>query len=160
MNRIFWAVAAILMLGFSASPSAAGIYSDDLAKCMVSSATDSDKVELMRWVFSAFTANPSIKEMSSVTDEQQKVIDKDIAGLFTRLLLVDCHKEAVAAIKNEGANALEGSFNVLGQVAARSLATDPKTSSRLTAFAAYLDQDKWTGFGKETGVPFNFSAGK
>ena len=143
----------VLCYGTSAS---AGIYTDDLSRCLVKSASEDDKTVLMKWVFGLMSASPAVGPMVSITPEQRKALNKQGAALFERLIITDCHKEAVAAIKFEGDNALETSFGVLGQVAVRGLMTAPAVNAELETFASYFDKDKLKALGEEadpTGTP-------
>jgi hypothetical protein len=141
--------AVVLTFGSHAS---AGIYTDDLSKCLVSSASQADKDVLIEWVFAAMSTNPVVKSMSSVTPEQRTVLTRSAAELMQRLLVSDCRKETVAALKYEGDSAFETSFGVLGQVAMRGLMSDPVTDAELQKLAGDVDKDKLADLWKEAGL--------
>jgi hypothetical protein len=130
----------------------AGVYTDDLAKCMVKGSSEEDLNTLMQWLFAAMSVNPAIKSMTNVTAAQRETYSRSGATLLERLVLKDCHAEAVSAFKYEGAHALEGSFQILGGVAGRGLMSAPSTAAELQRFAKFLDEDKWKALGREAGI--------
>ncbi|HEX3603863.1 MAG TPA: hypothetical protein VHU43_07205 [Steroidobacteraceae bacterium] len=59
-----------------------------------------------------------------------------------RLLLESCKQETRDAIQNEGAQTIEYSFGIFGQVAMRGLFTDPAVVVGMKNFTKYFDQEK------------------
>lgn len=136
----------------SASSASAGLFTDDLSRCLVTKTTDVDRTLLVRWIFTAFSLNPSVKDMVSMTEAQRNKVSADGAALYQRLIFEDCRAQAVAAVKNEGAGSLEAGFQVLGQVAARSLMSDPSSAKYLSGLAEQMDPAKVAAFTKEAGI--------
>jgi hypothetical protein len=101
----------------------------------------------MQWMFAVFSLNPSVKILSSVDIQQSDEINKRIASLFQRLLVVDCRSQTVDAIKNEGPNAIEAAFKVLGEIATRDLMSDKEVAKEIEGFIKYLDQSKFEEIG-------------
>lgn len=130
----------------------AGIYTDDLTRCVVSGASSTDKATLVRWMFSAISANPAVSSMVSLSQAQRDANTKAAADLMQRLLLKDCRPQAVTAIKNEGATAIETSFEVLGQVAAREMMSEPHAMAEIQRLGSYTDKVQWANLAKEAGV--------
>jgi hypothetical protein len=152
MNRTLIAAGvAALTLG-CASGASAGLYTDDLSRCLVSKTADADRALLIRWIFTAFSLNPSVKDMVNLTDAQREKVLVDGAGLYQRLIFEDCRAQALAAVKNEGAEALGAGFQVLGQVAARSLMSDPAATKYLSGLDERMDSAKVAAFTKEAGL--------
>lgn len=77
------------------SPLHASTFSDTLSKCLVDKTTEQDKTLLVQWVFSAVSAGPAVKSMSSVTPAQRIAFGHVAGKLFNRLLSGDCRAEAV-----------------------------------------------------------------
>ena len=142
-------VAVILMTGSAAS---AGVFTDDLSKCLVRSATPEDNEVLTHWIFSAMSVHPTLKPYTSLTDAQRAGFDQQAAGLFERLLLNDCRKESVQAVKAEGTKAIETSFELLGSVAMRQILSDRGVAAGMGNLTHYLDRSKWESFGAEAGA--------
>jgi hypothetical protein len=131
----------------------AGIYGDELAKCMVRSSTPADHITLVRWMFNSLARHPALQAFASITPEQREATDRNVAALTQRLLLTDCHKEAVDGLKYEGGEALLAGFRVLGQVAARDTFSNPLVAKELATLGLFLDKAKVAALYKEAGVP-------
>jgi hypothetical protein len=152
MFRAMIAAGVLALTVGCASGASAGVYADDLSKCLVKSANEQDRTVLMQWFFTMLASNPSIKSMSSVTDAQRANVDRKTADLFMRLLTVDCHSEVVTALRNEGGAVMETSFSTLGQVAARGLFSNPAAVQDMQGFTKYLDKAKLDALFKEGGA--------
>lgn len=120
----------------------AGVYSDDLAKCFVSSTTVGDRNGLVRWMFTSAASHPAVDSIVTVSDAQRRESDKYMARLSERLLFDACKKETEQAVKYEGQLALQSGFQVLGQVAGRELFSDPSVSKAMGNLNSYLNKEK------------------
>ena len=141
--------AAVLGLWLIGAPAQAGVYSDDLGRCLVKATTPQDKSSLMQWIFSTMTLNAAVKPLSAISPQQREAMDRSMAVLTQRLILVDCRAAAADAIQYEGASAFESSFQTLGEVATRSLMTDPDVAAGLTKWTSYADKALFEKFGQE-----------
>src|SRR6476659_3954083 len=90
------------LLGLTSANASAGVFTDDLSRCTIQKTSDADKTDLMRWMFASATRDPALASMTTLTQAQRDEINKTMAGIYNRLILVDCRAEAIAAIKNEG----------------------------------------------------------
>jgi hypothetical protein len=133
---------ALLLLGLCIPNAQAGVYTDDLSKCLVKSTNTNDRVVLVQWMFATLTLHPAVRSFVSVPDQQRDTATKAAAALFARLLTADCRKETVNALKYEGVSAIGSSFQVLGQVASRDLMTDPNVSKGMKQLGTDLDSDQ------------------
>ena len=149
MRRFLAACAAALLF---ASGAQAGVYSDDLGKCLVNHTSPADQKDLILWVFAAMSSHPDVKPYSNIGAAQRTAIDTKAATLFERLITTDCHGEAVAALKYEGASSLETSFSTLGQVAMRGLLSHPDVTTAMGALDSHIDQSKWNALSAEAGL--------
>jgi hypothetical protein len=146
------AAAAFLAVALPAARASAGVYTDDLTKCLVRSADAGDQTRLMQWMFALIALNPAVRPNAAITPPQREAFDRQAAALMQRLLTVDCRKETVAALKYEGSSAIEASFRALGEVAVRGLMSDPTVAGGVKNFTAYIDQDKMAEVGREAGI--------
>lgn len=134
---------AVGLEALSAGPAlAAGPYTDELSKCLVRSTTTADKTLLVKWIFSTMALHPDVKGLANVSDDQRASLDKETARLFEALLTHACLSQAREAMKYEGQSALEASFSVLGQVAAREIFANPKVASGMADFAKFFDEER------------------
>lgn len=150
MKRI--AVAAIVS-GFSLlSPTVAGAATPEtqqLGQCLVENSSPKDQAALVRWMFLAMSANPSLDGMAKVTPAERDAHNKAMAAVFERLVLKNCRREYVAAAKLEGQGAVREAFRAMGERAAEQLMSDPAATKELEQFAAYLDEPKWIALAAE-----------
>ena len=143
MKRIVMFVGFALALAVLPSdPAGAGVYSDELAKCLVRSTTDADKTYLMRWLFASMSVHPAVRSIALVSDAERAELNKNAARLFEKLITETCMTQTQEAVKYEGPGTLQSSFEVLGAVAGRGLMSDPGVAKSMAEFANYLDKQK------------------
>ncbi|MGS1118769.1 hypothetical protein [Rhodanobacter sp. UC4436_H3] len=130
------------LMAVAPRPASAGVYTDDLSKCLVSRTTSEQKAVLVNWMFSAMSLNPAVSRYVSIPAAQRKQFNIDMAQLFETLLTVTCKKEMQAAVKYEGSGAVGAAFNMLGQVAGRELFSNPEVAKGMADLEQYMDQDK------------------
>jgi hypothetical protein len=139
-NRLSVLMAVTAMLVGSAAH--AGLYSDALAKCLVSATSKKDKTDLIRWIFASAAAHPDVSDIACLDGKQRTGMVRMAGELFERLLTVSCRKEFREAVKYEGNSAIESSFTVVGQVAMRDLLADPEVAKVLGELGSFVSQDK------------------
>ena len=120
----------------------AGLYSDDLSRCLVEKTTKEDRVALVRWMFAAASSHPAVASLSKVTPEQLDSANKSLAELFTRLMTESCHEQAKKALQYEGMATIQTSFAVLGQVAGSELFASPEVKQSMGGLDKYIDKKK------------------
>lgn len=125
-----------------ANQAVAGTYTNDLTKCLVSSASPDDKSILVRWMFATVALHPDVTAMASVTDAQRAELNSKTARLFERIVTDTCKTQTQAAVRNEGPAALQTSFRSFGEAATRELVTNPKVAAGLSNTASNLDPIK------------------
>ncbi len=123
-------------------PAAAGPYSDDLAKCLVRSTGDVEKRTLVKWIFAAVALHPEVADISSVTPAQRTEMTRNTAKIFEKLLTDSCRAEVQQAVQYEGPQTIGSSFQVLGQVAARELFSNPNVAANMADLGKYIDQKR------------------
>jgi hypothetical protein len=77
-----------------------------------------------------------------------------VAALLSRLLVDDCRKETIDALKYEGSAALDASFQALGHIASGDLMTEPHVAKGVTGLIPYLaDDERLESLLKAAGIP-------
>jgi len=143
MRRTMALVAIIMAVGAAgAVPATAGMYTDDLSRCLVESSTREDRTTLVQWVFAAISQNPALSAMSKTTDADIEKANAAVGALFMRLLTDVCADKAKKAIKYEGAVAIQGAFEILGKVATSDLFSDPKVQAVMAELNKHVDNKK------------------
>ncbi|HET8534930.1 MAG TPA: hypothetical protein VFL74_05210, partial [Sphingomicrobium sp.] len=66
-----------LLILACAVPADAGVFTDDLSRCVVQKTTDADRTLLVKWMFAAETKNPALSGMASLSQADR---DKLNAG--------------------------------------------------------------------------------
>jgi hypothetical protein len=135
-------ILAAAVLAIAVLPARAGVYADDLSKCLVQGATAKDKTDLVRWVFANSALHPELSSISTFTPAQRTAINKTVGHLFERLLTETCKAPFHDAMKYEGAQTIEMSFSVLGQVAMRELMSHPEVSKGFGELEGFISTDK------------------
>ncbi|HTP38337.1 MAG TPA: hypothetical protein VMI92_02065 [Steroidobacteraceae bacterium] len=137
-----FSVVLALLLGAGWSSARAGIYADDMARCLVDSSSTQDKTTLVRWIYVALSQNPSISSLSKVTSADIEKSNAEVGALFMRLLTESCADKTKKAIQYEGNAAMQTSFATLGQVAAAQLFASPEVNTVLEGLKKYVDPKK------------------
>jgi hypothetical protein len=132
----------------SSSPAWGGVYADDLAKCLVSSTTEADRVSLARWIFMAFAAHPAVAPLTKATQADIDAVNAETGRLFMRLLTESCRAKSVDALRYEGANSMQQAFTVLGQVAGMELSANPAVQVRIGGLLNSIDKKKLEELGQ------------
>lgn len=120
----------------------AGVYTDELSRCLVESSTPADKAVLVKWMFTAIALHPDVAAMANISAAQRSAADKAAAEMIMRLMTVTCQTQAKKAIQYEGAAAIEQGFQVFGQVAGRELFADPHVAQALSGLEQHVDSKK------------------
>ena len=135
-------------LNISNQPPFAGLFEDELTKCLVTSTNNRDITKLVKWNFKVYSDNPEVSYMVDLSDREKKVIDKEMADLFTRLLSEDCLDESKNAQKYEGDIVFFNAFQILGQTASQSFIGNPDVQRSMNKFSELIDIKKLDYLGK------------
>jgi hypothetical protein len=149
MKIIVSAAASLAIAATAAGAAQAGPASDTFGTCLVQSSTGKDRIVFVQWMFAALAANPNVASMANVSPERRAELSRQGAEVMQRLILKDCHAEAVAAIRQDGEQAITASFQLFGQAAARELMSDPAVEKEMSGLDAYLDRARWNALIEE-----------
>ncbi len=117
----------------------AGPFTDDMARCLVRATSESERVDLVRWIIAAVTVHPGVRGMVGIQEDRRNAETKQAADLFEELIVVRCRSESRDAINFEGESAFEAAFNVLGQVAMQTLMSDPAVNRQMTRLGEVMN---------------------
>ena len=126
----------------SALPAHAGLYGDDLARCMVEATTKEDREVMVRWLFGAMSANPAVSSMATVSSETMDKANAAMAKLTMRLLTESCRDKAKVALKHEGTEAFTPGFTRLFETAGGEIFANPEVEKAVAGYAQKLDKKK------------------
>jgi hypothetical protein len=137
-------------LAISAPSVRAGVYTDDLTKCLVAATSKEDRLALVKWIYAAMSKHQAVSAMTKVSDAEITSATKAAGQLFMSLLTEKCVEPTRSALKYEGALALQSSFQVLGQVAMTELLTDPSVGQVMAQLDQFVDKTKLEALPKDT----------
>ena len=137
---------ALLCLAAALHPTSAhaGVYGDDLARCLVERTSDADKILLAQWIYTVISVHPSAASLAKISDADREAVAERAGKVFETLLTDSCREQAAKTIKYEGTDALGNGFKVLGEIAMTTLLGDPAVSAESQNFVKYVDQAKIT----------------
>lgn len=138
MNKIRLMLAAVLLATCGATH--AGIYTDDLSRCLIEKSTSEDKIKLVKWMFTAMALHPAVQGLSSVSAQDREAANKAMAELMVDLLTVKCVDQAKKAVQYEGPVAIQTSFQLFGQIAGKELFSNPNVAAGLSGLEKYIDE--------------------
>ena len=130
-----------MCLTLLSSPTSAGIYTDDLSRCLVEKTTTEDKEVFVRWMYVALSLHPAVQGDLSIEKGAIDSANKTMADLMTEMLTVRCLETAQKAVKYEGAVSIQAAFQVFGQVAGAELMGNTKVAEGLGGIEKYFDQE-------------------
>jgi hypothetical protein len=125
-----------------AGTASAGVYTDELSKCLVESTTTEDRTALVHWLFAAASVHPAISSLSTVKPADMDAANQTIGALFMRLLTDSCKEQAQKALRFEGPATIQLSFTVLGQVAGAELFSNPLVAKEMSGIEKFIDPAK------------------
>jgi hypothetical protein len=120
----------------------AGVYGDEMSKCLIESTTKDDRGALVRWLFTAAATNPAIAPIAVPTKDDLDNANKTMGALMMRLLTDSCKDQTIKALRYEGSTTWETSFGVLFQVAGHELVSGREVTQALSGLKDYLDPKK------------------
>jgi len=127
-----------LMFVFSSSASA-GIYADDLSRCLVESSTEDDKIKFVKWMFTAMALHPAVKDLAKIEAGQRDTANKGMAEIMMQLISVRCLDQSKKALQYEGNIAIQSSFQLFGQIAGQELFSNPQVAGGLSGLQKHFD---------------------
>jgi hypothetical protein len=144
-------ISALLFCALAA-PAQAGVFGDDFSRCLVTKATEADQNALMAWMFSAISADPQLQKFTTLDRAKRDQMATGAAAVFQRLMMIDCRKEAVAALRSDGETALTQSFGELGKAATRQMFQSPQAQTELESLGKNFDTEKMKALAREAGI--------
>jgi hypothetical protein len=106
----------------------------------------------MAWMFSAISADPQLQKFTTLDRAKRDQMATGAAAVFQRLMMVDCRKEAVAALRSDGETALTQSFGELGKAATRQMFQSPQAQAELESLGKNFDTEKMKALAREAGI--------
>ena len=135
-------VCLALALAAGATVARAGVYGDDLGKCLVSSTTEADRSLMVKWIFASMSLNSEVSHYARITTQEREELNRQTAALYMRLLTESCRSQTRDAARYEGAAAIGAAFGLLGQIATQGIFNDPAVAAGVNELEKFYDIKK------------------
>ncbi len=131
-----------LSLAAAAPAAQAGVYGDDLGKCLVSSTSEADRSLMVKWIFASMSLNSQVSQYARITPAEREDLNRETAALYMRLLTESCRAQTRDAARYEGAAAIGAAFGLLGQIATQGIFNDPAVAAGVAELEKFYDVKK------------------
>ncbi|AZV47141.1 hypothetical protein C3L23_07595 [Nautilia sp. PV-1] len=128
-----------IILGVSLN---AGVYTNQLIKCMVKNTTPQNITTLKKWMFFAFAQDSDLKKYAKISLKDKKEVNKEMGKYVTKLLTDKCAAELKNAVKYEGAKSISIAFEYLGRIAGSAITSSPDVKLFFSDLTKYVDMKK------------------
>jgi len=137
--------APFVMLSLSlATPVAAQTADDEqaqvqgLGQCLSMKSTGEDRIAFAAWLVVGMSSAPQLKGLASVAPADRDGRNRDVARIFTRLIVKDCIEYAKPLLKAGKTKAFSAAFETFGRMAMEELMSNPGTDKAMSEFTKYL----------------------
>lgn len=131
-------IAVLLAITVQVNTVYAGVYSNQLTKCMVKSMDKQDKMQILRYMILICSQPPEVQDMVSISEEQERKILKNTAKLYSYLAIDSCKIFAKKALKYEGEKAFQKSFSMLGKIVLQQNLNTKRGQEMIKTFQKYM----------------------
>ena len=138
MKKLFVLGVVCLTFLVGSSVAKAGVYGDELTKCLVSSMDSKDKIKLAQWMGGAFTQHKAVASLVSVSPKKFLKITEEAGDVYLNLVFGVCLNETLNAIKYEGGAVFANSFKYVGQIVTRDLMLDADVQAAMNLLSVYF----------------------
>lgn len=123
---------------------------DRLSQCLITKSTNEDRIALAKWMAFAMSAHPAIRDVVAIPPVEIDRSDKEMAAIFTELLVVRCPAEASAVLSStDSTNAMQVAFEKLGEMAAEEISNGADSQARMSGFLKYLNEEDFRSLNKQ-----------
>ena len=135
------AVLAIALL-LAAPALRASESTDGLATCLTGATPKDDRRVLVRWIYSAMSVHPDLRDVSAIDDPRRAGLEADAAKVMERLIADDCATHVRAVLLSDGTDGFSTAFEALGRIAMQDFLEQPDVQRASTAIGSRIDQKR------------------
>lgn len=117
-----------------------------IAQCITARTTGADRILTARWLFAAVSESPQMSDLSVVTPDQTKELNRGFAKLFTRLVTKDCVEEVRPLAAANFEKAFEQVGAALGETAMQELMSGKEVDASIAAYTDFFSKDDFEAF--------------
>ena len=133
------AVAALASPAWAQSAGTSRTQAEQLGECFVMKTTGADRLALAKWILSAMGSVPKLKDVTAIDPAKKDASDRAMAGIFTRLITVDCRSEATPLLKSGSTAGFQIAGEALGRIAMQEVMSGPEAEEAMGSFVKYVD---------------------
>lgn len=146
MRTFFLAAAAVAAL---TGPAAAGVYGDDLGRCLVSKTPEDEQLNFLAFAAVAMAQHPAVQPYTQTSTAHLEELQGKAAKVLEVAMTETCRTEAVAAIRFEGPIAVSTALQTFGMAAMRNLTLHPAVAEAFNVTSSKIDSSKFDALTKE-----------
>lgn len=126
----------------SLTPEQEQTYATQLSQCFALKSTGEDRLALARWFAAALASAPQLAGVAQVDKASKDALDRQVAGLFTRLMVKDCAEFSRPLSRARSAQGFRAAGETLGRLAVEELLNDPKAAAAtLGGYLSYIREE-------------------
>lgn len=118
-----------------------GLYTNDLAKCMVSSLSANDKQIIQNFTLQSMFSHPSLNQKNPYSQYEINQTQQQVGRLITRLFAKDCTKEWIIATYYDN-KAVEQASETLGVYVMQDLINHPNYERYWLGIEHYMNKQE------------------
>ena len=133
-------VAACVAVTLSSLPAKAGNEQERLSNCFLAKTARQDRVTLVRWNVANILQSPEMRLVADPDCAGIEQVNREMAKVFSRLMLVDCNAEVESAISSDGPDSIEIAMMHLSAVSSAELIQGAQARKARTLFMKYMGE--------------------
>ena len=121
------------------SPEQEQAYTVKLRDCFTAQTTGADRTTFARWFVAILASAPKVQGVATVEPGVKDQLDRQVAGIFTRVISKDCAAEARPLWKARSNAAFRVAGEALGRLAMQEVTSDPEGAKIFAGYASYIN---------------------
>jgi len=134
-------IAVLLAITIQVNTVYAGVYSNQLTRCIIEAMDKQDKVQFSRYFVLMYSQSPEVQDMVSISEKQERNILENIAKLYSKLMTKSCKKLTKKVMKYEGTKGIVKSFTMLGRIRAQQIMKSKEVQEMFKIYNKYLTNE-------------------
>lgn len=151
MRHRFFVLSGLLAMALSGQ-AGAGVSTDQFTQCTTNAVTAADRAALARWAFVSAGADPAVSDLVAISDAERQEVFRLAGSVLDRIVLRDCRREAVIALRSDGRASLAGGFFALGELGGRGMLSSTASQAVASSLFNYMNRAGVEALAREAGM--------
>ena len=121
------------------TPAQEQAYTIKLRDCFTAQTTGADRTTFARWFVAILASAPKVQGVATVNPGVKDTLDRQVAGIFTRIITKDCADEARPLWKARSNAAFRVAGEALGRLAMQEVTADPEGANIFAGYASQIN---------------------